>query len=157
GFAGRGEMGMPPDDAILGLLEEALHALGSAHDALRTRLLARLAGQAPHVHSLATRDALSHEAVALARRDGAPATLVGALGARYWALLGPDHVDERLAVGTEMLALAERTGDPSAAFVGREVRLGSFLAYGDGAAIDAEIAALTSIAEALRQPAERWF
>ncbi len=37
--------------------------------------------------------------------------LADAIGARYWATLGPDRVDERLAVAAEANLLAERLGD----------------------------------------------
>src|SRR6185369_11974318 len=98
GFGGRGEMGMPRDDALLALLDEALRMLGDGEPALRVRLLARLVGTAPYCDSLETRRTISQQAVALAQQTGERDTMLVALAARAWALLGPDHVEERLRV-----------------------------------------------------------
>jgi predicted ATPase len=59
GFRGQGEMGTPPDDGALTLLEEALAAVAERYPALRARLLSRLVGTPPHSNSLATRDTMS--------------------------------------------------------------------------------------------------
>jgi tetratricopeptide (TPR) repeat protein len=155
GFGGRLEFGLPRDDAALALLEEARAAIGDAHPDLRVRIVSRLVGSAPYSDSLATRDALSRSAVELARRLDDPATLVVALGARAWALLGPDHVSERRAIATELVALAERTGDPNTAFLAHQMRFDANLALGEIAAADAEVAALARVAEELAQPVER--
>ncbi len=72
GFGGRSEYGLPRDDELLALLEEARTALGAGHPALRVRILARLVGTAPYSDSLALRDELSREAVAVARAIGDP-------------------------------------------------------------------------------------
>ncbi len=69
GYRGPGEMGSPIEDAALALLEEALRAVADG-TALRARLLSRLAGSPPYSDSLATRDAMSREALDLARRAG---------------------------------------------------------------------------------------
>ncbi|MEO6030126.1 MAG: AAA family ATPase [Candidatus Binatia bacterium] len=157
GFGGRLEFGLPRDDAGLALLEEARDGLGDAHPALRVRIVSRLVGAAPYSDSLAMRDALSRSAVELARRLDDPATLVVALGARAWALLGPDHVSERLAIATELVALAAETGDPNTAFLAHQMRFDANLALGEIAAADTEVAALAAVAEELAQPIERFF
>ena len=157
GFGGRAELGMPKDPALIVLLEEAIAALGDRDDNLRSRLLSRLTGTAPYSESLERRDAFSREAVELARRAGDPETLVLAVGARCWALLGPDHVPERFALGSELVALAERTQSKTAAYVGHEYRASAMLALGDIAGVDREIEILDRIARDLRQPIELWF
>ncbi len=157
GFGGRSEYGLPRDDDLVALLEEARAAIGGEHPALRVRILARLVGTAPYSDSLAARDELSCEAVAVARRLDDPATLVVALGSRAWALLGPDHVSERLAIATELVDLAAATGDGNSAFLAHEMRFDANLALGDIAAADAEIEAMDAAAEQLRQPIERFF
>jgi DNA-binding winged helix-turn-helix (wHTH) protein/tetratricopeptide (TPR) repeat protein len=157
GFGGRGEMGMPRDDALLGLLEEALRMLGETESGLRVRILARLVGTAPYSDSLETRQALSRQAVALAREIGERDTLLVALSARAWALLGPDHVEERLAVATELLELAQAGGDKAMVFFGHEIRMGVLLALGDIPATDREIDAAARLADDLRQPVYSWF
>ena len=157
GVGGRGEMGMPRDERLRALLDEALATLDPADATLRARVLARLVGTAPYSESIATRMELAAEAVALAERSGDPTTLVTALTARTWAMLGPDHVAERLAVASDMLALAERIGDRPTAFAGHEFRFGAQLALGDVAAADREVALAERLAEEMRQPMYRWF
>jgi tetratricopeptide (TPR) repeat protein len=148
---------MPRDEPLRALLLEALEALGDSSDRLRSTLLARLVGTAPYYESVEKRMELSAESLALARRCGDEATLIKALGARGWALLGPDHVDGRLEVATELLAIAEAAGDKSWEFVGHEYLQGGYLARGDMQAVDREIAAAERLAEKLRQPIFRWF
>jgi tetratricopeptide (TPR) repeat protein len=139
------------------LLDEARAAIGGEHPALRVRILSRLVGTAPYSDSLTARDELSREAVAIARRLADPATLVVALGSRAWALLGPDHVSERLAIATELVELAAATGDGNCAFLAHEMRFDASLALGDIAAADVEVVAMADVAEELRQPIERFF
>ncbi len=157
GFGGRSEFGLPLDPPLVALLEEARDALGTGDDPLRIRIVSRLVGTAPYSDSLAIRRALSQEAVEAARRLDDPGTLVIALAARVWSLLGPDHMSERLAIATELIALAAATGDRNGAFLAHEVRFDTNLALGDMTAADTEIAALAAIAEELRQPVERFF
>src|SRR5205814_279131 len=82
------------DERVVPLLEEAIAGLGEHEVELRVRLLARLAGALRDEHSRAHRDALSREAVALARRAGSPAALASALAGRVHAITAPDTVDE---------------------------------------------------------------
>jgi DNA-binding SARP family transcriptional activator len=70
------------DDRLVPLLEAGLAALGGEDVLLRARLLARLAGALRDEHSRDRRDALSREAVELARRAEDPAALAYALDGR---------------------------------------------------------------------------
>lgn len=157
GFGGRAEFGSVHDSMRVALLEEALGKLGEADGNLRARILSCLTGTAPYSDSMEMRGALSRQAVELARSVGDRGTLAWALRARAWALLGPDHVDERFAIGTELLELAERRRDKGSAFVGREFRFGVLLALGEVTAADRELAAMEQLARELRQPLELWF
>ena len=157
GFGGRGEMGMPRDDVLLGLLEDALRMLGETESGLRVRIFARLVGTVPYSDSLETRHALSEQAVALAREIDERDTLLVALAARAWALLGPDHVEERLAVATELLQIAQVGGNKAMGLVGHEIRMGVLLALGDVPAADREIEAAARLAEEIREPVYSWF
>ena len=108
GAGGRLYMPTARDTAYVGRLEAALAALGEADGPLRARLLARLA---EHLALADTGDRaarLGAEAVAMARRTGDAGALAAALLGRHAALLDIDHVDERLAVIDEALAVAER-------------------------------------------------
>lgn len=157
GFGGRAEFGVGPDPEMRALLDEALAALSADAVALRARILSRMVGTSPYAETMATRRALSEEAVTLARRTGDPATLADALAAQHWALLGPDHVPARLAVADEMRAVAEAGGERAWAFLAHDFRFGAYLALGDVTAADRELDALRLVAAELRQPIEQWF
>jgi DNA-binding winged helix-turn-helix (wHTH) protein len=154
-YRGVGEMGMLPDARTLALLEQARDRIGVDAPGLRARVLARLAGTPPYALSMATREALAGEAWALAQRSGESEALADALGARYWATLGPDRVEERLSVAEQARALAERTGDRALAQLAAEAALGAHLLRGDRAAADRVLQRYVETAEALRRPVFR--
>jgi predicted ATPase/DNA-binding CsgD family transcriptional regulator len=147
------------DPIEVGLLEEALVALGENDSRLRARVLARLARALLSTPQLDRRLQLSQEAVALARRLGDPATLAAALYDRHLAIWGADQpalAGERLAMATEVVDLAERTGDWAMALRGRGLRRTDLLELGDLAGFDADLAAAERTAEQLRQLHHRW-
>jgi DNA-binding winged helix-turn-helix (wHTH) protein len=146
------EMGSPADDETRALIEEARTATIGRAD-LHARVLSRLAGLPPHSDSMARREALSRDALALARRSGHGAALRDALEARLWACLGPDHLDDRLAVAREMLAFAEREPSRHLALLAHDAELGVHLIRGDLGAAERSLVAYTRVAEALREPA----
>ncbi len=150
GYRGFGEMGLPPEPDTLALLEEARDALGASDPVLRSRLLSKLTGTAPYMLSMAQRDQLSGEALELARASGDLGALRDALGARYWACLGPDRVAERVAIGEEMVSLGERSGDPLTVFTGHEALFGVHLLCGNAAGADRALAECVRLADALR-------
>jgi len=150
GYRGWGEMGVPPDEFTLDLLEDARDALGDRDPALRSRLLSKLTGTAPYMLSMEQRDALAREALELARGSGDPEALRDALSARFWACLGPDRVAERTALGEEMVALGEQTRDALLVFNGHEALFGVHLLCGNPAGADRSLAECKRIAEALR-------
>jgi DNA-binding winged helix-turn-helix (wHTH) protein len=156
GYRGFGEMGMPADAKTLGLLEEARDALGDEHPVLRARLLARLAGTPPYSLSMARRRELAREAARLAAGSDDAAAQVDAIGARYWASLGPERVEERLEVARDAQALAERSGERRLALLGHEIALAAHLLRGDLAAADREIEEFERKAEEIRQPVFRF-
>jgi DNA-binding NarL/FixJ family response regulator len=147
------------DPVEVGLLEEALVALGDTDSRLRARVLARLARALLSTPLLDRRLQLSHEAVALARRLGDPATLAAVLYDRHLAIWGADQpalATERLAMATEVVALAEQVGDWAMALRGRGLRRTDLLELGDLAGFDADLAAAERTAEQLRQLHHRW-
>ncbi len=149
--------GMPNDDSLYELLEEARKALGDDGDpGLRAGVLSRLASMPPYSESLDSRTKLSRQAVELARVSTDPEMLSRALGARYWARLGPDHVKERLETGAELLSLSTSARDPSYAALGHEYRFGEHMTLGDVSAADRELIALEAISQKLRRAAELW-
>jgi class 3 adenylate cyclase len=140
-----------------GLLEEALAALPESDSPLRARLLARLAVELYSANEpVERRVALSGEAMEMARRLDDSEALVMALHARHWALTTPELVHERLTHSEEMLRVARETGDWEAEFLAHNSRFHCLLELCDGRAMDAEIEAMTQIAERIRQPSYLW-
>jgi class 3 adenylate cyclase len=140
-----------------GLLEEALAALPESDSPLRARLLARLAVEMYSANEpVERRVALSGDAMKMARRLDDSEALVTALHARHWALTTPELVNERLAHSEEMLQVARETGDWEAEFLAHNSRFHCLLELCDGRAMDAEIEAMTQIAELIRQPSYLW-
>jgi DNA-binding SARP family transcriptional activator/tetratricopeptide (TPR) repeat protein len=161
GYGGR-FVSLPEDDArLLPLLEEALTALGEDDDALRARLLARLACARPYWGgSLTSRRrasaARSLEAVELARRLDDRATLAWALEARSVVLWGPDNVDELLVLSDEIVTLADAAGECEQAVNAHAMRSEVLLALGELPAARADLEAAARLAQELRLPSQRW-
>lgn len=141
---------------LVPLLEEGLAGLGEKDVELRARLLARLAGALRDEPSRERRDALSREAVELARRTGNLAALTYALDGRAIAILAPDTVAECLAVGSELREVAERIGERERVVHGHMQRVAAQVVVGDIAAIEADLGAASPLAEQLGQAAHLW-
>ena len=147
------------DPVQVGLLEEALSALGKADSPLRARVLAGLARALVSTPQVERRLALSADAVQMARRLGDPATLAAVLFGRHQAVWGSERAEvagERLAIATEVVGLAEQIGDREMALRGRGLRRIDLLELGDLAGYDADLAAAERAAEELRQLRYRW-
>jgi eukaryotic-like serine/threonine-protein kinase len=144
------------DDRLVPLLEEGLAGLDQDDVELRARLLSRLAGALRDEPSRDRRDALSREAVELARRSGNPAALAYALDGRTSAVVAPDTVAERLALGTELREVAERIGDTERVMSGHMARLIAQLQVGDVRGAEVDLEAGSRVARGLRQPAQLW-
>lgn len=138
----------------VGLLEEALTALADEESDLKVRVLARLAGALyfSYEDTSARREELSRSAVEAARRLGDGATLAYALNARHLAVWGPENVEERLALATELVQLSQQAADRPLELTGRVWRLADLLELGDVEGADREIRAYAGVAEELRQP-----
>jgi eukaryotic-like serine/threonine-protein kinase len=140
----------------IGLLEEALAALPDEDGPLRARVLAHLAVEMYSTNEVERRLEVSTEAIAMARRLEDSAALVTALHARHWALGALEMVGERLDKTEEMLAVAAELGNQELAFLAHNARFHCFLELCDGPGVDAEIAAMTGLAERIQQPFYRW-
>jgi DNA-binding SARP family transcriptional activator/tetratricopeptide (TPR) repeat protein len=145
------------DDRLVPLLESGLAALPEDQVELRVRLLARLAGALRDQRSPVRRDALTLEAVELARSTGNEAALAYALDGRASATHGgPGTHAEHFALGTELREVAERIGDRERVVAGHYQRFIPSLHAGDVRKAEFELAEATRIAEELRQPAQLW-
>src|SRR5262245_2078674 len=96
---------------LVALLQQALDGLGPEDSTPRARLLARLSLELIFSDEPDRTESLSLEAVTMARRLADPAALRTALPTRWMAVWGPDGLEERSAIGDEMLQVARATGD----------------------------------------------
>ena len=146
-----------PDPTLLMLLEEALTVVPAAAPSLRAQLLARLSfALSLNPATAGRREQLSAEALDLARASGDALALTRALTARYFAILGPDRIEEPLALVDEVVRVAESSGSTPTALDGRLLRIPLLLMLGDVARADAELALVVSSAEAMRLQYARW-
>src|SRR4029450_13110600 len=79
-----------------------------------------------------------------------------ALPTRWMAVWGPDGLEERTALGAEMLRVARETGDRELELDGHASRAASSLESGDLRTVLAEIAAHARLAEELAMAIHRW-
>ena len=160
GFGGGQTFDIPPftvDEQLVGLLEEALVALGEQDSGLRARVLGRLAVALYFSDSTERRTELGREAVDMATRVGDTGSLAYALSARRFALWGPETLDERLEVATKILELALSIGDRDLTLIGQRWRIVSLLELGDIEGVERQIEEYAAIAEELKQPYQLWF
>lgn len=141
-----------PDAETVRLLEEALGAVGDAHPVWRARILSRLTYCDPHTRSMETRRKLSDEAASLTVDSADAAVLFDVFVGRYWATLGPDALDRRVAVGQGAAEAGRRLGDPRLVLLGHDILVGAHLVLGELDVVGRHVAAFGEIASALRQP-----
>jgi hypothetical protein len=100
------------DAARVEVLEAAIAAVGEDDLPVRARLLATLGLELAWAPDPSRRLTLSGDALRIARSLGDPQTLAHVLLARDYTISAPDNATERLAATIELLATAERLGDP---------------------------------------------
>lgn len=173
----RAAVAMPPDsegievDQLadpdqLALREEAAQRLPD-DDALAARVLAALAmslywaessGDRARDHRATThrRDHLTAVALDRARRSGDPKTMGVCIGARLYALWGPDAPPDRGELISELAVVSSRVGDPRLELEARAWAVVDALATGD---LERAVTAADlhrRLAETLRHPVHRW-
>jgi tetratricopeptide (TPR) repeat protein len=99
---------------------------------------------------------LSVEAMRLADELDDPEATVHALAARRRSLWDAPHIDERLAISTEMLTRSQAVGDLELQLQAHAWLVVDLLERGERDAVDAQISAFTTGAEQLRQPLYIW-
>ena len=158
GYGGRIVWEVSRDDPdLVPILERALDALGDADDALRVRLLTRLGGgPLRSQRDRGRREAITSEAVAIARRMDDPATLAYALVGYIAAHHAPHNTHQQIADATELVAAAERAGDLERLVEGHEHRAYLAMQVADVAAADADVEAIAQATAVLRQPSHSW-
>ncbi|MCG8587938.1 MAG: hypothetical protein MJE66_01465, partial [Proteobacteria bacterium] len=137
------------DRFLFSTLHEALDQLGESNDALRARLLSRLAYRLwwqLGVEHWERGVQLSRRAVEIARRTDDAAALAEALNIRlFFSPLDPDHRPQ-LDVADEVVRLGRRSHSPLE-FQGRRWRLRLLLERGDRPGVDRELEACLRYAE----------
>ncbi len=145
------------DPVLVGMLEESLEALPPGDSATRARLLARLAAALTPSLNSDEQVAVAREAIATARRLGAPATL---LDTSYTALAAMmDVVDpaETLGLNLEAERLALAANDRER-LLRTHLRLAiGHLAMGEPSACDARLTAFEALATELRASWHGWW
>ena len=137
------------------LLEEALNAL-SLTDARRGWLEALLAKSLSYAPDVQRRVQLARQARARALAHPAGELQLETLTRCHQALLGPDHLHERMEIGTSMLDLARARGDAEALLSAFSARIETCAAVGDIDGLDAAAASLHILGEQVRDPVARW-
>ncbi len=144
------------DEALVELLGRALDGLSMNDSSSRASVTSRFAEAMTFSPGRERGAELSEEAIAMARRLGDRPTLAYVLERAHWATWGPENLDRRLAVATEITELAEDAGDIAAQIQIRMWRLAHLLEMGDIRAVDAEHEACRRLADRLRQPYNLW-
>lgn len=157
GFGRRDYTPGETDERHIALLEEALERLGPQDSGWRARCIAALADALHFRASPEEVQALSREAVAMARRLGDEGALVWALAGLNTALLHIEFLDERLAVNQEMLQLVRHTRRDEQAAYALHGRLYALFELGDLETARREHADLVALAEQLKQPLYQHF
>jgi DNA-binding SARP family transcriptional activator len=158
GYGGRLLWDVSRDDPyLIPLLEAALDAVGEDDSALRVRLLARFAaGPLRDGRAAGRRIALSEQAVEMARRLGDPGALTYALDGYIPANENPDNTADLLVMADEQFRLAVQAGDKERTVEAHEHRIGRLMELGRMSEARLELAAMISLADELRQPAQQW-
>jgi ABC-type branched-subunit amino acid transport system substrate-binding protein/tetratricopeptide (TPR) repeat protein/streptogramin lyase len=144
------------DTRLIPLLEEALQALADGDPIPRARLLVRLAAALRNDPSSERRDALSREAVALARSINDPLTLFHALLGQRMVRLGPENIREHLEIAHEIVEVADETGDPERRADARLMRSDGYLIVGDVGSAREDVNAAARLAAEARRPSAHW-
>ena len=146
------------DPGLVPLLERALSAIDERESLTRVSLLVRLAASARDDPSRDRRVRLAEEALDIARRSGDPATLAAVIEGHWIAVEGPELylTPEAVEVADKLISLGEQIGDKERMFAGHDHRLNCLWVRTDRAGVDAELDAMRTLADELRQPAQHW-
>jgi class 3 adenylate cyclase/tetratricopeptide (TPR) repeat protein len=145
------------DETLIALYEEASAALGDADSLLRARVLGQLAVELIQTPHRERRDALSREAVAIARRLGDQTGLAQVLGLRFLAMNDPFTLAERLELAAELAALAGELASTELGWWAAHQRTGALLESGDIGGAERALREAERLAGELRQPFCTWF
>jgi hypothetical protein len=136
-------------------LEQARDMLGATNPALRCRVLARLATALQPAKDPSIPIALTHEAIAGARKSGDAGTLLAVLALAPWGLYTAP-LAERVAMVNELRERAIVADDLEKAIQANVMLALYHIEASDLAAFDATVDTLLGLAEAAGHPRHRW-
>jgi tetratricopeptide (TPR) repeat protein len=142
------------DEALVSVLAEALAQLAPGDAALRAPVMARIATEQFWTKPLAEVNALSAQAVELARRSGDVRALTYALMSRIHCVSAPEAYAERRGLIDEVIALSGGAG--KLAINAYLWRFGDELQFGDRTSAQASGENLVRAVQDLRQPRDMW-
>jgi DNA-binding winged helix-turn-helix (wHTH) protein/tetratricopeptide (TPR) repeat protein len=160
----RPEIGVANQE-VLPKLEEAVRALRETnpdeanpalHRELLSLLLARLGLCLSFTERTEESQALSREAVDLARAHERPLTLANALLSRHWVLWHPAAADERRAISAELIELERQCGDELALPEARLCQIFDLLELGERSALERSVVGYDRLAHKRRDPLAMW-
>jgi transcriptional regulator with XRE-family HTH domain/tetratricopeptide (TPR) repeat protein len=152
GYGGTLPATVDPDPTAQALLEEALTRSGEQDSGARATASARLAHWLHTARPYPERRELSDRAVTMARGTSDPRTLATVLLHRYFALDGPDDVDDALKMAIEIGGIGDELGDPELTLEGLRIKLMAQFENGAHAAAVATAREMKRLAERVRHP-----
>ena len=139
------------DRTRLALLEEALSLLDPRDGALRARLMAQMAEAMQWTDQDSGRISMARESVAMARRLDDAVALEDCLYRSHVALSGPDSLEQRLAISSEFLLLAQRHRAASTGLRAHYLRLRDLMETGPIEEVEREVSDYIRIVDQFRQ------
>ena len=157
-FAGRlpGFGAVVSEPEVVTELEQALALLPSTATALRAQVMARLAEELAYAPRGRAERSLGQQAIELARGLGDSGVLAAVLRTTQWSVWTPDAVERRPRLASEIVTLADQTGDRVLALDGELLRLWSALECGETDVAWRQLALCTRLAGDLRLPHYVW-
>ena len=138
------------------MLEAAIAAVGEDDLLRRARLLATLGLELSWEDDHRRRIAFSEEALRIARSLDDPETLAHVLLARDYTITAPENLTERFMATSELLAIAERLGDPVIASRALGLRFKAAMELADVAEAERCLARNQALVADLGQPILSW-
>jgi class 3 adenylate cyclase/tetratricopeptide (TPR) repeat protein len=148
------EMGRVDDERVE-MLQSAAEGLPD-DDSRRADALALLAMELSFGDDSSRRVALAREALALARERSDDETLTRVIDRYLFATWLPETLSERLELSSELIARADRAGDPLRRLLAYNRRIYYVLENGDAAEADECVRHMREIAQRVSQPFLSW-
>ncbi|HKE10767.1 MAG TPA: hypothetical protein VKE73_04280, partial [Myxococcota bacterium] len=155
GYASRPSAAGHGDAAVVRLLEEALDLDQDRPQALRVRVLSRLASELRYAEPARAKELVERSATA-ARELGDPAALAQSLDDASFVRWSPADPEGWIALNVEISRAAQDAGDLELALQGEKGRVTGLLELGDFSAVEHAIETCAHIVDKLRTPYARW-